>query len=88
MTIGARTEQVGPGTVVFIPRTVVHRFRNVGPKTASMLDWSLPGGQDHYFSAVAELDADGDLTSENLLTLSRKFDTTILPRRSVLPGAR
>jgi len=34
-----------------------HSFKNVGDTTARMLDWSLPGGQDHYFKAIAELAA-------------------------------
>jgi len=29
-----------------------------------MLDWTLPGGQDHYFRAIAELAADGSFTGE------------------------
>ena len=43
-----KPEQALSGTIVFIPRNVVHRFKNVGDTTACMLDWSLPGGQDHY----------------------------------------
>jgi hypothetical protein len=27
---------------------VVHRLKNVGRAQARMLDWSLPGGHDHY----------------------------------------
>src|SRR5262250_3570634 len=30
LTVGDQTSTVGPGTIVFIPRNVVHRFRNVG----------------------------------------------------------
>jgi oxalate decarboxylase/phosphoglucose isomerase-like protein (cupin superfamily) len=45
LTVGGQTSTAGPGTIVFIPRNVVHRFRNVGDTTARMLDWSLPGGQ-------------------------------------------
>ena len=55
LTIGGETSTAGPGTIVFIPRNVVHRFKNVGDTTARMLDWSLPGGQDRYFKAVSEL---------------------------------
>jgi mannose-6-phosphate isomerase-like protein (cupin superfamily) len=43
LTIGDQTSTAGPGTIVFIPRNVVHRFKNVGNTTARMLDWSLPG---------------------------------------------
>src|SRR5689334_23105488 len=44
LTVDGQTSTIGPGTIVFIPRDVVHRFKNVGDITACMLDWSLPGG--------------------------------------------
>ena len=75
LTIGGQTSTVGPGTIVFLPRNTVHRFRNVGEKTACMLDWSLPGGQDHYFRAISELAADGGFTGEKAMDISKKFDT-------------
>ena len=75
MTVGDQTATVGPGTIVFIPRNVVHRFKNVGDTTACMLDWSLPGGQDRYFKAISDLAADGGFTSEKVMAISRKFDT-------------
>jgi hypothetical protein len=40
-----------------------------------MLDWSLPGGQDHYFKAISELDAGDGFTREKVLEISRQFDT-------------
>jgi quercetin dioxygenase-like cupin family protein len=46
LTVDGQTTTAGAGTIVFIPRNVVHRFKNVGDTTACMLDWSLPGGQD------------------------------------------
>ena len=75
LTIGGQTSTVGPGTIVFLPRNTVHRFRNVGEKTACMLDWSLPGGQDHYFRAISELAADGGFTGDKAMDISKKFDT-------------
>src|SRR5262245_30266213 len=45
LTVDGKTTTAGPGTIVFIPRNVVHRFKNVGDTAARMLDWSLPGGQ-------------------------------------------
>jgi len=75
LTVGGETSTAGPGTVVFIPHNVVHRFRNVGDATACMLDWSLPGGQDHYFRAVSELAAGGGFTAEKVMEISKKFDT-------------
>ena len=75
LTIGGQTSTAGPGTIVFIPRNVVHRFKNIGDTTACMLDWSLPGGQDRYFKAISELAADGGFTGEKAMEISTKFDT-------------
>ena len=30
VTVGDETAKAGPGSIVFIPRNVVHRFKNVG----------------------------------------------------------
>jgi quercetin dioxygenase-like cupin family protein len=84
LTVDGQTSVVGPGTIVFIPRNVVHRFKNVGSTTACMLDWSLPGGQDHYFKAIAELAATDGFTGDQAMEISRTFDTTFpaaRPRR-------
>jgi quercetin dioxygenase-like cupin family protein len=75
LTLDGQTSTVGPGTIVFIPRNVVHRFKNVGDTTARMLDWSLPGGQDRYFKAVSELAAGGGFTGEKVIKISKRFDT-------------
>src|SRR5262244_4147803 len=34
LTLDGETSTGGPGTIVFIPRNVVHRFKNVGETTA------------------------------------------------------
>jgi oxalate decarboxylase/phosphoglucose isomerase-like protein (cupin superfamily) len=75
LTVGDQTSTAGPGTIVFIPRNVVHRFRNVGDTTARMLDWSLPGGQDRYFKAISDLAAGGGFTGEKVVEISKQFDT-------------
>jgi mannose-6-phosphate isomerase-like protein (cupin superfamily) len=75
LTIGDQTATVGPDTIVFIPRNVGHRFKNVGDTTGRMLDWSLPGGQDHYFKAISDLAAGGGFTGDKVMEISKKFDT-------------
>ena len=75
LTVGGETSTVGPGTIVFIPRNLVHRFRNVGDATACMLDWSLPGGQDRYFKAVSELATGGGFSGAKMMEISKRFDT-------------
>ena len=76
LAVDEQTSTVGPGTIVFIPRNVVHRFKNVGESTACMLDWSLPGGQDRYFKAISDLAAGDGCTGEKAMEISKKFDTT------------
>lgn len=83
LTVDGQTTTAGAGTIVFIPRNVVHRFKNVGDTPACMLDWSLPGGQDHYFKAIAELAAGDGFTGEKVIAISKKFDTNFpAPQRS------
>jgi len=84
LTVDGETTTAGAGTVVFIPRSVVHRFKNVGDTTACMLDWSLPGGQDHYFKAISDLAAGDVFTGGKVMAISKKFDTNSRPRSEVL----
>lgn len=59
MTIAGETREIGPGTLAFVPPNTVHTFKNISGKTAKMLDWSLPGGQDQYFREIAEMGQGG-----------------------------
>jgi mannose-6-phosphate isomerase-like protein (cupin superfamily) len=78
LTVHNQTTTAGPGTMVFIPRNVMHRFENVGDTTACMLDWSLPGGQDRYFKAMAELATGDSFAGEKMAEINRRFDTHFL----------
>lgn len=75
LSVGGRTEAVGPGTIVFIPRNVIRRFKNIGDTTACMLDWSLPARQDHYFQEISKLAA-GGFTDEKVAGISETFDSS------------
>jgi mannose-6-phosphate isomerase-like protein (cupin superfamily) len=46
---GDQTCNAGPGDVVFIPRTVRHRFRNLGVDYVKMLFLFTPGGSENIF---------------------------------------
>ena len=39
------------------------------------LFFTLPGGQDRYFKAIAELAGGGGFTDEKAMEISKKFDT-------------
>lgn len=78
LIVGDQTATAGPGTIAFIPRNVVHRFKNVGKGTACMLDLSLPGGQDHFFKAISERAAAGEFTNEDAMAIGKAFDTNFV----------
>lgn len=79
------TRTAGPGTLCFIPRGVVHSFKNVGNKTAAMLDWSIPGGQDKYFRTIHELGEGGGFDAVKIIEISRAHDTEF-PKRERTAG--
>jgi quercetin dioxygenase-like cupin family protein len=81
-TVGDETTTAGPGTIVFVPRDVVHRFKNVGDTTARVLEFSLPGGLDHYFKAISDLAASDGFTREQAREIGKEFDTNFPPAHS------
>ena len=85
MTVGDINRTVGPGTILFIPRGVIHRFKNVGTTIGRMLDWSLPGGQDHYFRAISDLAASDGFTGEKAMVPNSKFHNSKITERVESP---
>lgn len=75
ITLGDITRIGGHGTLCFIPRGCIHSFKNIGETTASMLDWSNPGGQDKYFRTIHELAKGGGFEGADIVELSRLHDT-------------
>src|SRR5262249_56272566 len=75
LVVDGQTTTAGAGSIVCSPGNVVHRFKNVGATTACMLDWSLPGGQDHYFKAISDPAAGDDFAGEKVVAISQQFDT-------------
>ena len=51
---GGQWTEVPVGTTVFIPRTVVHTFKNVGDKPCRMLVGASPAGFEHFFARCAD----------------------------------
>jgi len=86
LTAADQTAIAGPGSIVFVPRTVVHQFRNAGTSTARMLECSLPGGLDRYFKAISDLAARDGFTREQAMQIGKQFDTRFPERTAVRGG--
>lgn len=79
MTVDGKTSEVGPGTMVFLPRGTVHGFKTISAGPGKMLDWSLPGGQDRYFREIDALGKGGagfdDAMLKKVATANERHDT-------------
>jgi quercetin dioxygenase-like cupin family protein len=53
ITVGDRTVQGGPGTYLYGPRNIPHRWTNVGTGRGSILNVFSPSGIEGYFLSVA-----------------------------------
>jgi quercetin dioxygenase-like cupin family protein len=57
--VGAKTLQASPGDFVYLPRGIVHSFRNTGNTDARMLVTVTPAGLENYFAEVFSPAAEG-----------------------------
>ena len=46
--------EVGPGDAAFMPRGVVHTFKNIGDRPCRMLVTTTPSGMEKFFARCAE----------------------------------
>ena len=52
--LGDRTETVGPGTIVFVPRATMHYYRNVGQSPGRFVSIHTPGGFERFFEEAGD----------------------------------
>ena len=64
------------GTFAFTPRGGVHSFENIGASTASLLEWTVPGGNEPYFRAVSEMGKNID--PKRLAKINEQFATEFI----------
>lgn len=67
---GDRTEEGGPGTTVFGPRNVPHRWQNIGDGEGRLLFVVTPGGFERFFFEIAALT---EISPEIVGTIERKY---------------
>lgn len=84
---GDKLFTAGPGDIVFIPRTIRHRFKNVGLHTAKMLFIYTPGGSEGLFVEGGDEPEPGvqvqawgpERFDERILGLFHKYGVEALP---------
>ena len=76
LTVDGKESTISPGNLAFTPRGAVHSFRNIGPSTASILEWTVPGGNEPYFRAVSAMGA--DINSDRLAEINAQFATEFI----------
>lgn len=67
----------GPGTFVFAPRGIPHRYRNIGTATGRILFGFTPAGIEEFFIAISREHDPG-----RKFDIARKFGITMFPRGS------
>ena len=76
LTVDGKESTISPGNLAFTPRGAVHSFRNIGPSTASILEWTVPGGNEPYFRAVSAMGA--DINPDGLAEINAQFATEFI----------
>ncbi|WP_423821741.1 cupin domain-containing protein [Salinisphaera sp. SPP-AMP-43] len=72
--------EADPGTTVFIPRGVVHTFRNRGDTPLTLLVHTTPGGIEGFFEGCAEiLTAPGGPDPGRLAGIAAEHGIVLLP---------
>lgn len=84
---GDKTFIAGPGDLVFCPRAIPHRFKNVGLHTAKMLFFYTPGGSEGLFLEGGDEPRPGvqvptwgpERIDERMLSLFEKYGLAAVP---------
>jgi quercetin dioxygenase-like cupin family protein len=87
---GDQTFMAAPGDVVFIPRTIRHRFKNVGSRPARMLFMYTPGGTEQVFIEGGDEPVSGaevqpwgpERINDEFIGLLRKYGCEALPEEA------
>ena len=78
--IAGRTSAAPSGSCVFIPRGVLHTFRNEGAIPARQLTVFTPGGIEDYFDAVTEvMRVGGEEALDAVARLMEQHDMIVPP---------
>ncbi len=74
--VGERTVQASVGTLVFVPKGLVHSFSNPGAVWSRMLQIDAPGGFEKFYEDLAEAFPEGtSIVASVLEAIQQKYDT-------------
>ena len=76
LVVDGKESTIVPGNLVFTPRGAIHSFKNTGMSIASMLEWTVPGGNEPYFRAVSEMGTNID--PKRLAEINAQFATEFI----------
>jgi quercetin dioxygenase-like cupin family protein len=72
---GEDTVRGGPGTFVFAPRGIPHRYANIGNAPGRVLFGFTPGGIEAFFTELGNLQ---EFTPERVTNIARKYGIKVL----------
>ena len=67
------------GDTVFKPRDQWHTFWNAGDEPCRILEIIAPGGFEHFFDELGELNAAGDFSPEKLIEIGARYGLEARP---------
>jgi quercetin dioxygenase-like cupin family protein len=77
--VGEDITELHPGDFATVPPGVPHTFDNIqSGQVVKVANLMTPSGFDAYFAEVAELETDGNNTTEALEHLAAKYGTTVV----------
>jgi hypothetical protein len=77
-TVGGQTIHATPGTFLWAPRDIPHRFRNVGAAAAKMLVIVRPAGFEQFIEELSRLPVDGLPDLAGMAALAAKYGLEFL----------
>jgi quercetin dioxygenase-like cupin family protein len=82
---GEHVSTVSTGTFVFLPRNIVHTFRNVGTSTGCLLGIGTPPGHEKFFEDASRLSMPPD--PAEAMSVCLKHGIELMPPTGAPPSA-
>jgi len=74
MDVDGERRELGPGSFACVPPGIAHTFSNPSSDPVRFLNFSTPGGWEHYMRALGEAARSGPLTPEVMGPIASRYD--------------